>query len=132
MYISKLFAVGSLAALVLLFATGCDRSPQAKEAKYLKRGQAQVAKNDYGRALLEFQNAAQVMPKDAEPYYRMALVYLKTNNLAMGIPALRKAVELNPKHAEAQLKLAELMTGSRNKELIEKAAGALQDLVAAS
>ena len=121
-----------LVVLLPLVIVGCTRSPQAKEAKYLQRGKAQIAKKDYSRAILEFQNAAQAMPRDAEPYYQVGLAYLQTGNLAMAVPALRKATELNPKHSGAQLKLAELMTVSRNKDLVEKAAGTLQSLLASS
>ena len=119
-------------ALLPLVIVGCNRSPQAKEARYLQRGKAQIAKKDFARAILEFQNASQVMPRDAEPYYQLGLTYLQTGNLSMAVPALRKAIEVNPKHSGAQLKLAELMTVSRNKELVEKAAGTLQSLLAAS
>jgi Flp pilus assembly protein TadD len=91
-------------------AAGCNRSPQAKEAQYLKRGIAQAARKDYGRAVLEFRNAIKVMPQDAEPYYQLGLAYLATGSSANGIAALRRATELNSKHAGAQLKLAELMT----------------------
>jgi tetratricopeptide (TPR) repeat protein len=126
--------LGKTALVVLLpiIIVGCNRSPQAREAKYLQRGQAQIAKKDYSRAILEFQNAAQAMPRDAEPYYQIALAYLQTGNLTMAVPALRKAIQLNPKHSGAQLKLAELMTGSQNKELVQQAAGALQSLLASS
>ena len=56
-----------------ILSVGCNRSPQAKEAEYLKRGAALLAKKDYGRAALEFRNAVKEMPKDAEPYYQLGL-----------------------------------------------------------
>src|ERR1035441_10988097 len=80
-----LCAVAALSAGIL--AVGCNRSPQAKEAQYLKRGIALIAKKDYGRAALEFRNAIKAMPKDAEPYYQLGLAYLD-----------RKSTRLNSSH----------------------------------
>src|SRR5580698_8655386 len=91
------------ASLVVLsaLAAACSTSPQAKEAKYLRRGQSFVEKKDYSRALLEFKNASLAMPKDAEPYYQMGITYLATGSVPTGVAALRKATELNPKHEKA-------------------------------
>jgi tetratricopeptide (TPR) repeat protein len=111
---------------------GCNRSPQAKEAQYLKRGMAQAAKKDYGRAVLEFRNAIKVMPQDAEPHYQLALTYLATGSAANAVAALRRATELNPKHAGAQLKLAELMTTSQNQDVLHDAVDRLQSILTAT
>src|SRR5579862_9045989 len=99
------YSAASLCILMVLAASACRTSPEAKEAKFLKRGQALLAQKDYSRALLEFRNAAGAMPKDAEPHYRMGLVYLESRDAANALRAFLKATELNPKHAEAQLKL---------------------------
>ena len=63
----------SAALMLLLTTSGCQTTPQAKEAKHLQRGEALMAKQDYSRAMLEFRNAATVMPKDAEPHYRVVV-----------------------------------------------------------
>jgi cytochrome c-type biogenesis protein CcmH/NrfG len=126
----NLCAVVALNAAIL--PVGCNRSPQAQEAQYLKRGAALMAKKDYGRALLEFRNASRVMPKDAEPHYQLGLAFLASGNAPNGIRALRSATELNPKHAGAQLKLAELMTTSQNQDILRDAVGRLESVLTAS
>src|SRR5580700_3974799 len=93
--------------LLLMGSLACAISPQAKEARSLKRGQAQLAKKDYARAILEFRTAIQVMPKDAEAYYQLGLALLQSGDLRGAVGAFQKATELNPKHPGAQLKLAE-------------------------
>ena len=123
-------AVAALAAGIL--PVGCNRSPQAKEAEYLKRGAALLAKKDYGRAALEFRNAVKEMPKDAEAYYQLGLAYLASGNAGNGIGALRRATEIDPKHTGAQLKLAELMTTSRNQDTLRDAVGRLESVLTAS
>ncbi len=126
----RMFAAAAVAVLYLT-SVACS-SPQTKETKYLRKGEALREKKDYGRALLEFKNASTAMPKDAEPYYQSGLTYLEMGNLADGMRSLRKATELNPKHQPAQLKLAELLTGSRDKETVQRAASQLEAVLSAS
>jgi len=115
------------AILILTVFCGCARSPEARRDKYLAAGKALVQKKDYSRAILAFHNAAQAMPKDAEPYYQMGLAALHAGDVRTGALSLRKAVELNPKHSEAQLKLAELMAQG-NEALVREAESRLLEL----
>ena len=125
-----LCAVAALSSGIL--TVGCNRSPQAKEAQYLKRGAAQVAKKEYGRAILEFRNAVKAMPKDAEPNYQLGLAYLASGSAQNGFNALRRATELNPKHSGAQLKLAELMAANQNPNYLHDAVGRLESILTSS
>lgn len=115
-------------SVILLGSTlfGCRTSPEAKEVKFLKRGQALLAKKDYQRALLEFRNAASAAPYDAEPYYQMGLVYLEDRDLTNAARAIERAVAINPKHLGAQLKLSELMANTRDEKLIREAGSRIQ------
>src|SRR4051812_43394902 len=124
----------ALGALLVFcgMSLGCSSTPQAREAKYLRKGEALRDKKDYSRALLEFKNAANAMPKDAEPYYQIGVTYLASGNYATAATAFRKATELNPKHQQAQLKLAELMTTSPKVEFVQQAASRLQEVLSAS
>ncbi len=108
---------------------GCSWSPQAKEARFLERGKKQFQRKDYARAILEFKNAVQAMPQDAEPYYQLGLAYLAASDVKMAAACFRRASELNPKHAGAQLQYAQLMSMSDSKELVEEALKRAQDLL---
>jgi tetratricopeptide (TPR) repeat protein len=110
-----------LLAVLLAGWAGCARSPEVREAKFLELGKKQLAQKDYARAILQFRNAAQVMPKDAEPYYQLGLAYLAIDDMRLAVGCFRKAAELDPKHTGAQLKLVELFSTSRNKEVVEEA-----------
>src|ERR1017187_5928183 len=119
--------------LVVIGAIGlfsCATSPSQKEAKYLRRGNDLMERREFGRALLEFRNAAQAMPRDAEALYRIALAAYAMGDVRTAAAALRKATELNPKHTAAQLKLSELMAASGNKALQQDAEKRLESLVA--
>ncbi len=125
------FAICSLPVFTALAAlTGCHTSPQLEEVAELKRGRALLEKKDYPRAILEFRNAAKFMPKDAEPYYQMGLAYLGLSNPQNAYAAFHQAAELNPNHAQAQLKLAELLVSSRNKDLVGEASKRLETVLA--
>ncbi len=110
-------------AFCLLFALGCNRSPQALRDSAMKRGERYVEKKDYQRAALEFQNASSQAPKDAEPHYQMALALLELGDYRTAIAHLMKATELNPKHVPAQARLAQLMATSKDPEILKQAQG---------
>jgi tetratricopeptide (TPR) repeat protein len=107
------------AIFVAGFAVGCG-SPT--DAKFLAAGKRFLERKNPARAIVEFKNAAQIAPQSAEPEYQLGLAYLQTGNFRTGVAHLMKATELDPKHAGAQLKLAQLMATSRNKEVLEEAA----------
>ena len=111
---------------------GCNRSPQSREAAYLKRAEGLEAKRDYPRAILELRNAVRVMPRDAEPYYRIALIELQQGQTGMAAKELAKAVDLNPNHEGARLKLAEMMALSSNKVVVEDSAKRTREIIASS
>jgi putative PEP-CTERM system TPR-repeat lipoprotein len=107
--------------LVTIGLCGCFLSPQQKEARFLALGKAQYAKKDYSRAILEFKNAIHVAPTDAEAYYQLGLTYSAANDVSSARACFNKATELNPKHVEAQLKLAALLLKSPGKDTAEDA-----------
>jgi len=123
----------SISFVLLLAApavlTNCSRDPATQEAKYLKRGQALFAKKDYSRAILEFSNAAKAMPKDAEPHYQLGLANLAANRTPQAIISFRRAMQLNPNHIGAQLKLAELMVQSNYPAVLQDAEGRLSNIL---
>lgn len=100
----------SAMALLLVFALGgCSSSPQARRDKHLTRGKELVNKREYSRAILEFRNAVQAMPKDAEPYYQIGVASSAAGDVRTAYLSFRRATELDPRHANAQLRLAQML-----------------------
>jgi putative PEP-CTERM system TPR-repeat lipoprotein len=95
----------------MLVLAACSFSPQQREARFMDLGKKLLLKKDYTRAALDFRRAIQAAPADAEPYYQLGLAYLGGDATNRGLAAgcFRKATELNPKHAAAQLELAGLL-----------------------
>jgi len=108
---------------------GCGSSPEKKEAAFLKRGDVYLGQKDYARAMLEYRNAAQLRPGDAEPLYRLGLAYLRVGNPRGSVVALRQALQRNPGHLGAQLKLAEIMAKNGDQEVLVEAEKRLQGLL---
>src|SRR6476646_10719278 len=117
--VCNLLAVMALSSCVLTI-TSC-KTPEQKAAAFVKHGKALLEKKDYPRAMLEFQNAAKLRPADSEALYQLAVTYLQMGDVGSGIRTLKRVTELNPKHVQAQLTLAELMARSRNPKILEEA-----------
>jgi len=94
---------------LLLSLTGCQRSPQAKHDRFLASGKKLLEHKDYSRAMLDFRNAIQAMPGDAEAYYQLGLALAGSNDPIRAAGAYRRALELDPHHRQAQFQLAGLM-----------------------
>lgn len=118
------------AAAIVLGAVGCSHFDSS--ARALDRGNKHLEKRDYARAMLEYKNAIQAKPQDAEAHYRMALACLGAADARSGIMFLRKAVELDPKHEGAQLKLAELMTLGTSGKFLGEAEQKIRNVLATS
>ncbi len=110
----------ALLAITALLLAGC-RTPEQKKARFLATGNQFLKKKDYQRAVLQFRNAVQLGPKDAEAHYGLAQAYLALGSFRQAVAELYKAAELDPKNAKVQLSLAELLSGSSNKDLVEDA-----------
>lgn len=122
---SKAFAVALIAAMIF----GCATSPQARRQKFLSRGKQFLEKKDYTRAVLEFRNAAKATPNDAEVYYQMGLAYWDAQDPRASYAAFRKALSLNPKRTDAQLKVAQIQAATNDPELLRDAEKRLNDLL---
>jgi cytochrome c-type biogenesis protein CcmH/NrfG len=115
--------------ILLLVVIGCGRSPESRRDRHLAKGKELLQRKDFTRAMLEFRNASQAMPNDAEPYYQYGVAAASGRDLRTAALSFRKAVDLNPKHAGAQLKLAELMASTNDPELLKDAQTRLQGLL---
>jgi tetratricopeptide (TPR) repeat protein len=122
----------SCAIALLLPLGGCTRSPQQKYAKFLERGNAQLQKHEYNRAVLEFKNALVINPKSAEAQYQLALAYLGGNDARRAAASLWRSLELDPKYTRAELKLSQMAVESRDPAELREAEKHLRHVLAIS
>src|SRR5580658_2420741 len=114
---------------IAMALSDCARSPEAKSAAYLEAGKKLLQKNDPARAILQFRNAVQATPKNAEAYYQLSLAFLASGDLADGVASLRKALELNPKHRPAQLRMAQIMSMASDPTYVKDAQQRLKEML---
>jgi tetratricopeptide (TPR) repeat protein len=96
----------SLTLIFLCLAiVGCEK-PKDKEARYLARGNALFEQGEYAKARLEYRNAEQIMPTDAEPRYRLGLVDEAEGDPRNAFANFMGAEQQNSHYHPALLKLA--------------------------
>lgn len=96
-----------LAALVLLGA-GCSRDPEMVKRRYVETGNKYFERGKYKEASIMYRSALRKDARYGEAYYRLGLTYLKTGEWQQAVPALRRAVELQPDNDDARARLADL------------------------
>jgi putative PEP-CTERM system TPR-repeat lipoprotein len=120
----------TVAVILLLVTVGaCNRTPEARRDAFMVRGKEYFAKANYPRAIVEFRNAAQATPKDPEPYYQLGLGFLAMQDYRTALISFRKALELNPNHVGAQLKIAQMKVNSGDAGLMKEAEAQLGTLL---
>src|SRR5258708_16267194 len=122
--------VSSSLLVALLLMSACMRSPESRAAQFLANGKGLMDRKDYARATLQFKNAVRLLPKDAEAEYQLGLAYLADRRLTDGIAALTKATALDPKHAGAQVKIAELVAFSGDPSVVREGEKRAQGVLA--
>ena len=62
----------ALAAILLVFSSGCSGDPQKGKVKYLESGQHYMQKGKYQQAAIQFRNALKLDPRFVEASYQLA------------------------------------------------------------
>jgi tetratricopeptide (TPR) repeat protein len=123
---------GPFALLLLVLLTvcaACSQSAGAKKARFMESGRRLYDQGDYSRAVIEWKNAEALANGDPEPDYWLGMGYLAVGNLPLAISSFHKAALINPKHAAAQLRLAELLTLSNDPDVLNDAVKRLQTVL---
>ncbi len=119
------------AVVLAVLLAACSKTPQQKEAKFLESGKIHLQKRDYQSAILDFKNALQAMPKDAEPHFQLGMAELESGHGQIAVEEFRRALQADPKHVGAQLKLSEMMAANRNPEVVKQGEKMAQAVLAA-
>src|SRR3954447_23384945 len=109
---------------VLFGLTSCSRDPNVVKKRYLESGNKYFENGRYKEASIQYRNALKRDPKFGAAHYKLALVALKTNDVAGAVGALRRAIELvpldQPDHWDAVVRLTEiyLAVGKGEKQFV--------------
>lgn len=113
-------AVGSTIALAIILFTlaACD-TPEEKAQAHFEAGMAFIEEGNFVKAGIEFRNALQLKESFADGWYGMALVEESEGNWRKYAGDIVKAIELDPRHLQAQIRYAKilLLSGQLEKAL---------------
>ena len=116
-------------AIAALMICGCKKSPEARSAAFMDTGKKFLEKKDTTRAILQFRNAAQATPKNAEVYYQLGIAYLTAGDIRNGLFSLHRTLELNPKHAGARLRMGVLTANANDPTILRDSQKRLEALL---
>jgi len=106
-------------ALALLgiagWLAGCGGA-DARRASHIARGQGYLADGNLGKARVEFANALQIAPNNAEARYLTGQVAERLGDLRTAAAMYQGAIEIDPAYAAARVSLARLYAFSRTPE----------------
>src|SRR5215467_6042474 len=97
-----------LVSVLLIFgamASGCSRSPEAKKARYLEKGDRYFQNAQYREAALEYENALLIDNKDARTNRQLGLALSQAGDVSRAYPYLLRASQADPADMDVNLKL---------------------------
>ena len=106
--------LGSLIVLGFLFS--CSSTPAELAAKHTKKGDEYAQKEQYKEAVIEYKNAVKAGPTTPSSDYKLAKTALEARDFPTAFQELKKTVELDPNHYEAQGKLGEIYVAAGKTE----------------
>jgi tetratricopeptide (TPR) repeat protein len=116
----------ALVLVGLLAVAGCARSPEAKKARYLARGDAYFEREKHAEAIIEYANALRLDGTNPHVITRLGLAYYHTGQIGQAIPYLLKARELGPENLDVRLKLGTIyLLGMRRDDARKEATAVL-------
>ena len=101
---------------ILVFAALCTTAAltaacsggQAREAKYMAKGKDFLAAGNFEKARVEFRNALQIAPNDAEARFQNGVVDEKLGNRREAAQFYQNAIDANPSDVRARIALSRL------------------------
>jgi tetratricopeptide (TPR) repeat protein len=94
-------------ALAVLSVSACGGA-QARKAKHIEKGQTFLANGNFEKARVEFLNALQIAPTDADARYENGVVDERLGKTRDAAQFYQGAIDVNPDHVGARANLARL------------------------
>jgi tetratricopeptide (TPR) repeat protein len=102
----RLPLVLALAGLAVAIS-GCSGA-EARHTRHMERGREYFAAENYEKARVEFGNALQIAPNDADAKFMTGRVAEKLGNIRDAAAAYQSVIEMKPEHVEARANLGRL------------------------
>lgn len=99
-----------------LLATACD-SPEERLADHYAEGQKLLEAEENAKAGIEFRNALQINPDHIPSLFGLSVIQEREGNYRGVANLLKKILELDPKHLEANLRFGRILLLSKQLDL---------------
>jgi tetratricopeptide (TPR) repeat protein len=96
-----------------LIAIGCGRSPEAKKAWHLERGEQYFKQERYPEAAIEYRNVLELDPHHAQAAFRLGVAYYQQGKIDQAYPFLLETVERDANNLDAREKLGQIYLAAR-------------------
>src|SRR2546430_5407994 len=93
---------------VLVAMAGCSRSPEAKKARHLDRGDRYFAREQYREAVIEYANVLRIDRTNERAERQLALAHYQLGDFGRAFPYLVKFAQPEPDNIDLRLKLAKI------------------------
>src|SRR5215470_3030131 len=103
----KIILAAALAALIGVGLQGCGGA-ESRRARAMERGQQYLAEGNFAKARIEFSNALQIAPNDADARYYAGVAAEKSGDLRTAAQGYQAALTVDASHPLALAALARL------------------------
>src|SRR5438552_528940 len=94
-----------LLLISLISAAGCTRSPEAKKARHLDRGDKYFGRAQYREAIIEYRNVLRFERSNTQAIRRLGLAHYQMGEPGQAFPYLLEAKDLEPENLDVRLAL---------------------------
>ena len=109
----------------LAVAAGCARSPEARTARHLGRGDRYSAQQQYRAAVIEYMNALRLDGKNVHAMRGLGRAHFQLGEVGPAYPYLVRARDLDPDNPDVHLKLGTVYLLSRRRAQAGREAAAV-------
>ena len=96
-----------LAVLIAALASAQGGSPEKNLDRQLELGEKYILEENYEEAILAFEKAIEIDPKNPEPYIRLAEIYVKKDDYRKAVEILEQAQDAGAEENDKKGKIAE-------------------------